>query len=257
MSGTLSLNTLDGFLWLLLMLGPLLVLQRALHRQLQGVFLILTRRPAVAMGIFSFIFLPGVALHEGSHYLMARLLGVHTGRVSLLPRPTRTGMLQLGFVETAHTDVVRDALIGAAPLITGGMVVAYIGVTRMKLLPAGGLLLSGPIVNFWQELSQLPAQPDFWLWFYLAFVVSSTMLPSASDRRAWLPIGLVVGGLFLLAVLAGAGPWMLANLAPSLNSILRGVGAVFAISAAVHLVILVPVWVIRVLLSKLTGMEIQ
>ena len=131
-----------GLGWLLLMLGPLLVLQRALHRQLQGVFLILTRRPAVAMGIFSFIFLPGVALHEGSHYLMARLLGVHTGRVSLLPRPTRTGMLQLGFVETAHTDVVRDALIGAAPLITGGMVVAYIGVTRMKLLPPGERLIA-------------------------------------------------------------------------------------------------------------------
>jgi hypothetical protein len=253
----MRLATLDGFLWLLLMLGPLLLLQRALHRQLQGVFLILTRRPVATMGLFSFIFLPGVALHEASHFLMARLLGVPTGRVSLLPRPTKGGKLQLGFVETARTDVVRDSLIGAAPLITGGMVVAYIGIAQMKLLPAGELLLAGQIGDFWQGLLQLPAQSDFWLWFYLAFVVSSTMLPSASDRRAWLPIALVFGGLLLLALLAGAGPWMLEHLAPALNSALRGVAAVFAISAAVHLVALVPIWLLRVLLSKLTGLEIQ
>lgn len=253
----MSLAGLDGLLWLLLMLGPLLILQRQLHRQLQGVFLILTRRPGVSMALFSLLFFPGVALHEASHFVMAWLLRVPTGRVSLLPRPTRDGKLQMGFVETARADVVRESLIGAAPLLSGGAVVALIGVYQMRLLPVGELLLSGATNQFWQGLAALPAQPDFWLWFYLAFAVSSTMLPSASDRRAWLPLVLVLGGLLIVALLAGAGPWMLANLAPAVNRALRGVAAVFAISAAVHLAVLLPVWVLRAGLSRVTGLQLQ
>jgi hypothetical protein len=253
----MSLGSLDGLVWLLLMMGPLLFLQRQLHRQLQGIFLILTRRPAVSLALFSLLFLPGVTLHEASHFLMARLLGVPTGRISLLPRPTKSGKLQLGYVETARTDVVRDALIGTAPLISGGVIVAYIAVFHMNLLPPGEQLLAGQTQLFWQELGRLPGLPDFWLWFYLAFAVSSTMLPSTSDRRAWLPIALVSGVLLLLALLAGAGPWMLANLAPTLNGALRGAAAVFAISAAVHLAVLVPVWPLRVLLSRISGLQLQ
>ena len=73
---------MDGFLWLLLMLGPLLILQRSLHREIQSVFLLITRRPEIAIALFSLLFFPGVLLHESSHFLMAKLLNVPTGRVS-------------------------------------------------------------------------------------------------------------------------------------------------------------------------------
>jgi hypothetical protein len=61
---------LDGLAWLLLMLGPLLLLQPVLHREIQAVFLLLTRRPALTIGLFSLIFFPGVLLHEGSHFVV-------------------------------------------------------------------------------------------------------------------------------------------------------------------------------------------
>ncbi|HUG33182.1 MAG TPA: hypothetical protein VMJ90_00320, partial [Anaerolineales bacterium] len=61
-------------MWLVLVLVPLILLQRLLHREIQAVFLILTRNPGVTMGIFSLIFLPGVFLHELSHFLMAKIL---------------------------------------------------------------------------------------------------------------------------------------------------------------------------------------
>src|SRR5512143_2626739 len=109
------------------MLGPLLFAQRWLHREVQWVFLLITRSPSVSVGLFSLLFFPGVLLHELSHFLMARLLGVRAGRFSLLPSVVEGGKLRLGFVETAETDWVRDALIGAAPLITGGAAVAYLG----------------------------------------------------------------------------------------------------------------------------------
>ncbi|HXD10703.1 MAG TPA: hypothetical protein VN653_11620, partial [Anaerolineales bacterium] len=125
------MNQLAGFFWFVLMLVPLILLQRLLHREIQAVFLILTRSAQLTMGIFQFIFLPGVFLHEASHFLMAKILRVPTGRFSILPQPLSDGRLRLGYVETARSDIIRDSLIGAAPLIFGTIFVAYIAINRL------------------------------------------------------------------------------------------------------------------------------
>ena len=138
-------NTFDGILWLLLLLGPLLFLQRALHREIQTVFLLITRRPEIAVAMFSMLFFPGVLLHESSHYLMAKILGVRTGRVSLIPESIEGNRLRLGFVETSTTDILRDALIGTAPLLAGGLFVAYAGIVHLDLLSVWDGLASGNI----------------------------------------------------------------------------------------------------------------
>ena len=69
-------NSWDGLIWLLALLAPALFLQRRLHFELQAIFLLITRHENAAIGMFSLLFLPGVLLHELSHFLMARLLGV-------------------------------------------------------------------------------------------------------------------------------------------------------------------------------------
>ncbi len=245
-----------GLGWLLLMLGPLLFAQRWLHREIQYVLLLLTRRPALSLSLFSLLFFPGVLLHELSHYLMARLLGVHTGRFSLIPSLVEEGKLRLGYVETAQTDLLRDALIGTAPLITGGAAVAYLGISRLGLVPLAAFIGQADWTGLWLGLSALPERSDFWLWFYLTFAISSTMLPSASDRRAWLPISLVSLGLVGLALLAGAGPWMLEHLAPELDRFLRSLATIFGISLALHLVLLLPFRLLRGLISAVFRMQI-
>ena len=53
------------------------------------------------MGIFSILFLPGVFLHEFSHFVMAKILRVRTGKFSIFPQSLPDGRLQLGYVETA------------------------------------------------------------------------------------------------------------------------------------------------------------
>ncbi|MEW6241948.1 MAG: hypothetical protein AB1564_14180 [Chloroflexota bacterium] len=246
----------NGLLWFVLMLLPLVLLQRLLHREIQAVILIATRHPALTMGLFSALFFPGVLLHELSHFVMARLLGVRTGGFSLIPRATADGRLQLGYVETQRTDAVRDSLIGAAPLIAGGLFVAYAAVYRLSLLPLWEFLRNGQFNLFFLGLSALPDVKDFWLWFYLTFAVSSTMLPSASDRHAWLPLGVWVGGLFLLALLVGAGPWMLANVAPPLDAFLQSVATLFGLSAAVHGLLILPVFLIHKFLARLTHVDV-
>jgi hypothetical protein len=250
------LASLSGLWWLLLLLGPLLILQRGLHREVQAIFLILTRRPDIAVVLFSLLFFPGVLLHEGSHFLMARLLGVRTGRFSLLPRPLEDGRLQLGYVETGSADWLRDALIGAAPLLAGGLFVAYAGLARLGLLAVWQTFTAGGLAALKDTLPALFSQPDFWLWFYLTLAVSSTMLPSSADRRAWLPLSFTVAILLGISLLAGAGNWLVENLALPLNQVFMAVSVVFGISVLVHLVMLPPLWGSRRLLSWLTGVEI-
>jgi hypothetical protein len=246
----------NGLVWLLVLIGPLLFVQRRLHFELQAVFLLLTRRPGLALGLFSLLFLPGVLLHETSHYLMARLLGVRTGRFSLMPQLLPTGKLQLGFVETQQSDFLRDALIGLAPLLTGGLLITFLGLDRLGLGPLGAAFGAVDWPEFWRLLRALPSQPDFWLWFYLAFAISTTMLPSDSDRRAWLPVGLVLLGLIGVSLLAGAGPWLLENVAPWFNRGLRALSAVFGISLGIHLVLWLPLRLLRELICKMTGMKL-
>ena len=250
------LTGFNGLFWLVLILVLLVFLQRWLHREIQAVFLILTRRHDVTAIIFSLIFIPGIFLHELSHFLMAQLLRVRTGHFSIFPRPLEDGSLRLGYVEIASGGIIRDSLIGAAPLITGCLFVAYAAINRMEMPILWDLLRHGQFELFWVGISYLPTIHDFWLWFYLTFVVSSTMMPSNSDRHAWLPLGLVIAFLFGLTILAGAGPWMLDNLATPINSFLKGLAVIFGLSGAVHLVTALPLALLHWLFSKLTGVDV-
>jgi hypothetical protein len=250
------MTELQGFLWFIFMLVPLILLQRLLHREIQAVFLILTRDVRLTMGIFSFIFLPGVFLHELSHFLMAKILRVPTGRFSILPQPLPDGRLQLGYVETARSDIVRDSLIGAAPLIIGTFFVSYVSLFQLDMRILWDTLRNGQIDLFWMGVKALTHASDFYLWFYLAFAVSSTMMPSESDRHAWLELVVSLGVIFGIALLIGAGPWMLDNVAPLVSRFLSLVAVIFGLSSAVHVVLVLPTALIHRLLARATGLDV-
>lgn len=246
----------NGYMWLLLLLGPLLISQRSLHRNLQAVFLLLTKRPELSLALFSLLFFPGVFIHEVSHFLIARLLGVRTGRLSLIPTVTPNGKLQLGYVETARTDILRDTLIGAAPLIAGGLFVAYAGLNRLGLETVWQAAQNMDIKVIWSALFEMTKQQDFWLWFYLTFVVSSTMLPSASDRRAWPSVAMVLILVLILAFASGAGSWMTETLSPLVNKALLSLDIILGISVMFHLVLLPIFWLLRRLLERFSGLKV-
>jgi len=247
----------SGFLWFLFTLLPLVFIQRLLHREIQAILLILTRNPPLTTGLFSLLFLPGVFLHELSHFVMAKILRVKTGKFSLIPRPMPGGKLQMGYVEIEQTDIVRDSLIGIAPLLTGSLFIAYAGMNRLGFAPVLAAFANRQFDLFWSGLAMLPQVTDFFLWFYLAFAASSTMMPSESDRHSWLPLGLWASGLLALGVFAGAGSWMLENIAPALNAFLGSAAALFGISVILHLALLLPVTLIHRLTAKVTGVDVR
>lgn len=249
----MTLSAIDGGIYFAGSLLVFLLVQRWLHVELQSVLLLITRKPASALGIFSLLFFPGVLLHELSHYLMARLLGVRTGKFSVLPKVLANGNLRLGYVETAQTDPLRDTLIGAAPLITGMAAVGFIGLKLMGIFPLTSLVFQKDWSSLAAEVTRLPSLPDFWLWFYITFVISSTMLPSASDRRAWWSIGLVMVVLVLAALIPGLSGWIVSTAAPVLNRGLRSLAVIFTISGIVHLSLAFPTWLLKIILVRVTG----
>jgi hypothetical protein len=244
------------FLYLLVLLVPMVFLQRFLQREIQAIFLLITRQPEISMALFSLIFLPGVLLHEISHFIMARLLGVRTGRFSIIPKRKEGGRIQLGYVETAKTDFFRDALIGVAPFVTGGIFVAFAGVSRLGLNTIWVNLIHGQLSSINLAIKSILVRPDFWLWFYLAFTVSSTMLPSSSDRRAWLPLILVILGFVGLILLLGVGPWLLTKFGSALMAAIDAITMVFGITVIIHLILSPPTWLMRKIISRMVGLQV-
>jgi sorbitol-specific phosphotransferase system component IIBC len=98
---------------------------------------------------------------------------------------------------------------------------------------------------------------DFYLWFYLVFAVSSTMMPSESDRHAWLELLISVGVLLSITLVLGAGPWMASNLAPRLNNFFGFVAVIFGLSNFVHALLILPTALIHKLLARATGVDIK
>ncbi len=250
------LQQFDGLIWFVILLVPLIFVQGRLHFEIQAVLLLITRRADISAAVFAILFFPGVLLHETSHFVMARLLGVNTVGFSLIPRPKQDGRLQLGYVETARTDVVRDAFIGAAPLVAGGVFVAFASIRMLNLGILWDAFQTGDLAQIVDQIIALIQQPDFWLWFYLTLAVSSTMLPSASDRRAWIPFFLIVCFALAIGLIAGAGPWFIATLGPYFIGGFRTISLIFGVSLVIQATILLPFFVARKLISKLTNLKV-
>ena len=79
--------------WLAALSVPLLFLTRWLNMHLQGLGLLLSGNEQTAMLLHYLILLPGILLHEVSHLLAAKLVGVKTRSFSLsVPRSVRSGL---------------------------------------------------------------------------------------------------------------------------------------------------------------------
>ncbi len=248
---------LAAWAWLLLALGPLILLQRWIHRHLQGVALLLLRDADMAVVVYSLLMLPGVLLHEASHWITATLLGVRAGRFSVVPRRMPNGTLRLGYVETERTDVVREALIGAAPLLFGVAAIVFVGYARLGVGPAGAALARADVVGLAAAVRTMTGQTDFWLWLYLLFTIANSMLPSASDRRAWLP---VLGSAALatgVMMYAGLGPVLVEHLAEPLEAGTRAVAGGFTLTVALDALIVLGLWGFERGLNALTGLKVE
>jgi len=218
-------------------------------RHVQGIGLLLTERNTGAMVLAWLIFLPGIALHEASHWAAARVLGLRPSRLRVWPE-SRGRSVRMGYVDFRSGGTVRDSLVGMAPFITGCAILLGIALQVFGLAGVDGWRAA--VRNLWQGMGK----PDIWLYVYLIFTVSNGMMPSASDREAW-------GSLFLYLIIAVGGLYAL-DLLPSLSqeamsAIARGVQTLtYALSLAVliDLPIAIAVGLTELFLGILKGQRV-
>lgn len=170
----------------------LYLLSRNVSIQIQRVIYIATHSMDMAtVGLF-LVLLPGIFIHESAHWLMARALGLRTGKFRVWPK--RQGkMIGMGQVTVEQGGMWRDSLVGMAPLLVGSVLVALIGRHVFGASQLMTQLFDGDLGATLRVLLSALRTPDSALWAYLLFAIANAMMPSASDREPLLPVLLYLG----------------------------------------------------------------
>ncbi len=247
------------FFWVTISLPVLLVLQRWIQTHLHGISLLLTGKPERAVYLYAGILFPGVLIHELSHWLTAKLLGVRTGSFSIIPRQKPDGSLQLGYVEYYRgktLDPVRESLIGGAPMIVGTAVILLIGFNIFSVTDLAAAVQSGDMDTLTFALATL-FQTDFiLLWIYLIFAISNAMLPSKSDRRAWpafvIAMIILAGFIYLL----GLQIEVAAGLIKPVVRVFGYLGIAFSVAIGVDLFFMLILVFMETIVGRIKGVSV-
>lgn len=148
---------------------------------------------SIVYGI-AMLFLPGTLIHELAHYLMAKILFVHAGEISLLPK-IEGDMIKMGSVQIEQTDPVRKLLIGIAPLIVGSTLLGLLYYFSASYIQS---------YYSWQILIPLIA----------TFEIANTMFSSRKDMEGTLILFIILAliGLVCLIFQISLPSWLVVSI---------------------------------------------
>lgn len=223
------LAVLSGFIFLIALLSTL---RARLVYEVSGTSLLVfgTTKPGVIL--YSIFFLPGTIIHELSHWIVAEILQVRTGEITIFPDLDDLGETRrLGSVATEKTDPVRGFLIGVAPFVTGLAILMILG-------------------------SLLILEWNHFVWWKVAFlvygimVIGNSMMISKEDRRTW-PVIIVILAL-VTTLISKYYPTAVLDHEASLISLLTPLNLVLGMTAGLNLVMIVGSYSLRKLAERLT-----
>lgn len=200
----------------------LFFLSRKLVNQIYLILITLTGSKKLSMHLLSIIFLPGTLIHELSHLVMATILAVPAGKLTVVPEFDEQGNIRAGSVRIGKTDIFRGTLIGLAPVIVG--LALFITVSYL-----------GQVVYSSQDLFSYISQsindkPRLVLLTLLFFQIGNTMFTSKSDLRDAIILTITITSIVTLLYFAGfrisvGFPSLLTNV-PSI-AFLLSIGLIF------------------------------
>jgi hypothetical protein len=239
-------------LFLISVFALLVLVRRALTQLIFSVMFRITHKPRWVAIFYAVLFFPGVLLHEASHWLTAKLLRVPTHRFSLLPKWVGSNTLRFGYVEMTKTDSIRSSLIGIAPLITGSAAILWMAMNPLELENWFNGETELKFAGLVSGISALASVRNLWLWLYFLFAISNSMLPSSSDRNAWLPASAILAVFVIIITLIGLAPraasWIEGPYAQFTSSLRNA----FLIAVTFDILLLPPVWGLDRILQRFT-----
>jgi hypothetical protein len=242
---------LSQFLIFVILLALLIELGRWVTRQVQTIVWLKTGDQNATMVGYYLLMFPGIVLHEGSHYVAAKLLGIKVTNFRLGPRRHKNAKtVELGSVTVHSGGPLRDSLVGVAPFVAGTVVLLAVSYLVLDVSALGAAWDDQGWRGFIASARAMPRTPDFWLWLYVIFTVSNAMMPSESDRKPWLPAGLYVAGLLLLAWLLGAFSFLSPALWDNALGALQVLTLAFLFTVIVNAVIGTLLWIVATALLR-------
>lgn len=241
--------------WFLITLIGLVIVQRWIHQHLHGVALLLTGQPDMAIVLYALPLLPGVALHELSHALMAAVLRVRSANLTIIPRRQPDGHIRLGSVQVEQVDVIRLSLIGIAPLLLGCAAVLMIIQYAFGISGLAEAIRTHDPSTMFAALGGALRAPDAWLWLYLLFAIANAMMPSPADRETWPPVIALIVIVVVLVVVTGLGS-ILNSVGPAIDDGLAWLAAAFTITLIVDLPFVFFIWLFERTIGGLRGQRV-
>jgi len=242
-----------SIIFFLIVFALTILLQQWLHRHIQGFALALTGNPGCAVRALFYLLLPGIVLHEGSHYIVARLLLVRTNGIRVGVGNTRRKQISLGSVNIERTDPVRESLVGIAPFVVGLTAIWLIVGWGFGVWPNSGLGLAEMV----QSVRDYAYDWTTWLDLYLVFAVSTAMIPSESDREPWGPVITFFGLGVAILLLLGWTPRVPQDLVMLARQLLDALTFALGITVIVNGVVAVALWVLERTVERLSGKRVE
>lgn len=232
------------FFGLIAEFGILYFISRTLIQKLYAFFTLLFHSHNVATSLTILLMFPGTVVHELSHMFVAEILGVRTGKLTLVPegvRPSgfsRSDPITAGSVMISHTDPLRRNLIGLAPILVG-----------LIILTALSSLI---------DLNNLSNLSNWFNWFifYLLFSISNSMFSSKEDLKEFLPFAVVTSLIVISTYFIGVRIMLTGNALDLATKLLDTLVKSLEIVLAVNIGLLLIMQILIELTSKITGKRI-
>ncbi len=216
------------FLILLAELIILFFISRSVTQLIYGVFFLIFRHRSVAISLTTVLFFPGTVVHELAHLFTAEVLGVRTGKLSLVPENLEEEEIQAGSVQIAKSDPFRRYLIGFAPLFVGIIVLTAIS-------------------YFLRETNALISVVGF----YLLFVVSNSMFSSREDLKGFVGFAIAIGLMATAGYIAGIRIGLTEPTIQFINRIFDALVKSTGLVLAVNVILLLTIRVLLEIAGKL------
>jgi hypothetical protein len=158
----------------------------------------------------------------------------------------------LGSVTVHSSGPIIDSLIGVAPFVAGTVVLLAVSYLVLDVTALGAAWEAQGWRGFLASAEAMPKTPDFWVWLYVIFAVSNAMMPSESDRRAWMLAGLYVAGVLVIAWLLGAFSFLSPVLWDNALGALQVLTLAFLFTVILNVIVGSALWLVATALLRLS-----
>jgi hypothetical protein len=213
------LNDWIPLFWTIGSLAALWIVARWISAHIQALGWLIAGHADGAVVALWVILFPGILVHELSHWLVAKMLGLKVKLPNLYPK--RHGKhIRLGSVTVASGGHLLDSFVGMAPFLLGSLSVLVLGASVFDVTGLVRGVTQAGLAGALQGLLGVLKVSDAWLWLYLTFAISNAMFPSPSDTEPVRPVLMFSGLLICLALIVGWTPQLGPDLVAAINRIL-------------------------------------